>query len=266
MALKLPSRLSLLPRVAAIGWLRAYSISYQGLPATLAGVDAQVAARFGRRVFLSGADGHAIFEELPKGDDVIVSEPFANKHHVRPGERITLPLGESYRSFRVLGVYYDYGDERGYVMMDRSTLLKYVPDPAPSSLAVYLERGANLDEARRVIERVCAGRNIIVFSNRTLRYEAIRVFDRTFAITYALEAIAVVVAAMGIAGALLALVIDRRREIGLLRFLGASTLQVRRMILFEAGLLGLLANLAGLVLGVLLSFILIFVIMRWVPL
>ena len=81
-----------------------------------------------------------------------------------------------------------------------------------------------------------------MFSNRTLREEAIRVFDRTFAITYALEAVAVFVAVMGVAGALLALVIDRRREFGLLRFLGGAQPQIRRMILFEAGLLGLLAN------------------------
>jgi putative ABC transport system permease protein len=90
--------------------------------------------------------------------------------------------------------------------------------------------------------------------------EAIRIFDRTFAITYALEAIAVLVAVMGIAGALLALVIDRRRELGLLRFLGAAASQVRKLILLEAGLLGLLANVAGVVLGFALSLILIYVI------
>jgi putative ABC transport system permease protein len=100
----------------------------------------------------------------------------------------------------------------------------------------------------------------MVFSNRTLREEAIRIFDRTFAITYALEGVAVFVAVMGVAGALLALVIDRRRELGLLRFLGISGPGLRRMILFEAGLLGLLANLAGLVLGLLLSLLLIYVI------
>jgi putative ABC transport system permease protein len=93
-----------------------------------------------------------------------------------------------------------------------------------------------------------------------LRSEAIRIFDRTFAITYALEAIAVLVAIMGIAGALLALVIDRRREIGMLRFLGAAAGQVRKLILLEAGLLGLLANIAGLALGFALSLILIYVI------
>ena len=86
------------------------------------------------------------------------------------------------------------------------------------------------------------------------------IFDRTFAITYALEAIAVFVAVMGVGGALLALVIDRRREFGLLRFLGAAQSQIRRIILFEAGLLGLLANIAGLALGLVLSEVLIHVI------
>jgi putative ABC transport system permease protein len=101
---------------------------------------------------------------------------------------------------------------------------------------------------------------VLLFSNRDIRAEAIRIFDRTFAITYALEAVAVTVAVMGMAGALLALVIDRRRELGLLYFLGAATSQIRKLILVEAGLLGLLANLAGIVLGFALSLILIFVI------
>ena len=87
-----------------------------------------------------------------------------------------------------------------------------------------------------------------------------RIFDQTFAITYALEAVAIMVAVMGIAGALLALVIDRRRELGLLRFLGASTGQIRKMILVEAGVLGLLSNLAGLALGFVLSLVLIYVV------
>ncbi len=93
-----------------------------------------------------------------------------------------------------------------------------------------------------------------------LRRAAIATFDRTFRITYALEAVAVIVAVMGIAGALLAMIIDRRREFALLRFLGAARPQVRKIILCEAGLLGLLANGIGLALGTVLSLILIFVI------
>ena len=85
-------------------------------------------------------------------------------------------------------------------------------------------------------------------------------FCEFFAITYALEAVAILVAVMGVAGALLALVIDRRRELGLLRFLGCSAQQIRKLILVEAGLLGLLANVAGVILGFVMSLILIFVI------
>ena len=114
---------------------------------------------------------------------------------------------------------------------------------------------SNLEDGRRDPGRH-GDRRIFVFSNRSLETDASRIFDRTFAITYALEAVAIFVAVMGIAGALLALVIDRRREFGLFRFLGASTQQVRKLILIEAGLLGLLANIAGLALGFVLSLLL----------
>src|SRR6516165_2707898 len=144
--------------------------------------------------------------------------------------------------------------------MDRDMLLKFLPDPAPSNLAVFVAPGSPVEEVRERIREATAGRPILIFSDRDLRAEAIRIFDRTFAITYALEAVAVLVAVMGVAGALIAMVIDRRRELGLLRFLGASSQQIRKMILVEAGLFGLLANLAGFVLGYFLSLILVFVI------
>ena len=160
----------------------------------------------------------------------------------------------------MVDVFYDYGSEKGFIVVDRSTMLRYLPDPAPSGIAVYVAPGANIDDVRKAVEQAAAGRNILIFTNRSLRAEAIRVFDRTFAITYALELVAVIVAIIGIAGALLTVVIDRRRELGLLRFLGASVSQVRKIIFLEAGLIGLLANLAGLALGFVLSLLLIFVI------
>lgn len=250
-----------LPEVEAVDEFRAYQISYNGRPVTLAGGQARVAGSRGRRAFLSGADPKTVFAQLDSlPDSAIVSEPFSNKHRVRAGDTVKLTLGGAPRSFRVLDVYYDYASERGYIIMDRKTLLKYLPDPAPSNIAVYLKAGVPLDEARRSVQSALAGRKVMVFSNRSLRAEAIRTFDRTFAVTYALEAVAVVVAVMGVAGALLALVIDRRREFALLRFLGGARGQVRRLVLFEAGILGMLSNVAGLALGFLLSLLLIYVI------
>jgi putative ABC transport system permease protein len=139
-------------------------------------------------------------------------------------------------------------------------MLRYLDDPAASNLAVYVAPGSPLEVVRDEIKQAAANSQVLIFSNRDIRREAVRIFDQTFAITYALEAIAIVVAVFGIAGALMSIVIDRRREFGLLRFLGAATSQIRKLILVEAGLIGILSNLAGFTLGVLLSLVLIFVI------
>jgi len=259
-SLELAEKISKLPGVAGVDRLRAYEISYDGMPATLASVDLSALRSDRSSNFFSGRPAEQVLAQMRNADAVVVSEPFTYKHHVRAGETITLALGPARPSFRIVDVYYDYGSERGSILMDRQTMLRYLPDATPSNLAIYVAANASTETVRQEVIQASAGYRVLLFSNRDLRAEAIRIFDRTFAITYALEAVAVIVAVMGVAGALLALVIDRRRELGLLRFLGAATGQVRKQILLEAGLLGLLANFAGLALGFALSLVLIYVI------
>ena len=260
LTLGLAEQIAKIPGVQAIERLRAYEITFENMPVTLAAADLGVQRTRSDSEFLSGRPEEEVLAELRNANAVIASEPFTYKHHVRAGDSITLSLGETQAAFRIVDVYYDYSSERGNLIMDRNTLLRYLPDPAPSNLAIYLSAGANPETVRAAIEKITAAHRVLISSNRDIRAEAIRVFDRTFAITYALEAVAVLVAVMGIAGAFLALVIDRRRELSLLRFLGAASGQIRKLILVEAGLLGLLANLVGLLLGFALSLILIFVI------
>jgi putative ABC transport system permease protein len=248
------------PGVESVSRFRAYEIEYEGLPVTLAGAEFNSSRPREFSNFLSGRPPGSVLKEMKSGDSALVSEPFAYKHHVRGGDHITLPVGGRLVNFLIEDVFYDYGNERGYILLDRSTMLKYLPDPAPSNLAVYLVPGASLETVREAIERLAANHDVLIFSNREIRREGVRIFDQTFAITYALEAVAVTVAMMGIAGALMSIVIDRRREFGLLRILGATSAQVRKLILVEAGLIGILANIAGLALGVALSLVLIFVI------
>ena len=259
---QLSDSISRLSGVQAVERMRAYEISYQGLPATLGSLDLENTEVYRSSDFLSGRRTRAVLAELRGTNSVIVSEPFSYKHRLARGDTIQLALGESGASFRIADVYYDYSSERGFVLMDRETMLKYLPDPAPSNLAVFVSPAAQVAQVRGEIEgaAAAAGARVLVFINSDLRGQAVQIFDRTFAITYALEAVAALVAILGVAGALLALVIDRRRELGLLRYLGASSAQLRKLILTEAGLLGLLATFSGLVLGVFLSLILIFVI------
>jgi putative ABC transport system permease protein len=259
-SLALADKISKLPGVAGLDRLRAYEITYDGMPATLASVDLSALRSDHRSNFSSGRPAEEVLSQIRDANAVVVSEPFTYKHHVRAGDTITLALGTSRSSFRIADIYYDYGSERGTILMDRQTMLRYLPDPTPSNLAIYVAPNASVETVRQEITQASAGYRVLLASNRDLRTEAVRIFDRTFAITYALEAVAVLVAVMGVAGALLALVIDRRREIGLLRFLGAAAGQVRKQILVEAGLLGLLANFAGLAQGFALSLVLIYVI------
>ncbi len=249
-----------IPGVAAVERFRGYGIQYDGRPATLGLSDvAQHPERSGVR-FLNGGDTRAILTALSQRDTVIVSEPFARKHDAWSGDQVTLPLQDRAVPFEVVGVFYEYANESGSIIGDRDRLMRYLPEAALSSLAIYVDPAFDEDAVRQTIIDASANRELLVVPNRALQEAAMRIFDRTFTITYALEVVAVFVAVLGMAGALLALVIDRKREFSVLRFLGASGPQIRKMILVESGLLGMLSIVLGVVVGGLLSLILIYVI------
>jgi putative ABC transport system permease protein len=257
---EVPPILSRAAGVEAVDLFHAVPFHFRGERATLGGGNLEIVRRYGRLRFLSGEDRDAILRSLPNADRTIASEPFANKHHLRAGDRITIPLGARNVTLTIAGIYYDYSSSQGYLIVDRTTLLRYLPDQPATNAAIYLARGVDAERVQRDLQLRTAGYGVAIAPNATLRQAAIEIFDRTFAITYALEAVAILVAMLGAANSLLALVLDRRRELGLLRYLGASAGQVRRMILTEAAFLGLLALLLGLALGFALSLLLIFVV------
>lgn len=253
------TKIEALPGVVAVDRFRAYSIRYNGLPVTLAAGDVRAQMRYGRTSLKSGDMQDAI-KSMLAGEAVIISEPFSEKHRVKVGDPITIPLGTGKPTFRIAGIFLDYSSENGYIILDHSIIKRYLPADEPSNLAIYTKPDVDRAALRTQIERSYAPRRIVVFENNSLRNEAIRIFDQTFAVTYALEAVAIFVAVMGVAGAMLALIIDRRREIGLIRFLGAAKQQVRGIILFEAAFIGLFSQILGVLSGSLLSLVLIFVI------
>lgn len=256
----LPAMLASTPGVAAIDVFHSLEFHYRGERATLGSGNLDVVRRYGRLRFLRGENREAILRSLPGADRAIASEPFANKFGVRLGDSLTVPIGGRNVTLTIAGIYYEYSSSQGYLIVDNSTMLKYLPGQPPTNVAVYLLRGADAVAVQRDLQLRTAGMGVAIAPNEELRRTSMKVFDRTFAITWALEAVAVLVAMLGAANSLLALVLDRRRELGLLRYLGASARQVQGMILTEAVLLGLLALLLGLALGFALSLVLIFVV------
>jgi len=257
-----PALLAMVPGVAAVDDFRGTEFHYRGERATLGAGNMDIVRRYGRFRFVGGEDRDAILSSLPGRDRAVISEPFALKHRIHSGDRITVPMGGGTVELTVAGIYYEYSRSQGYVIVDRTTILKYLPDLPVTNAAVYLAPGADAERVRQEIQLRTAAYGVAIERNSELRRASIEIFDRTFAITWALEAVAILVAMLGAANSLLALVLDRRRELGLLRFLGASSGQVRGMILTEAAFLGLLAAILGLALGLALSLLLIYVVNR----
>jgi putative ABC transport system permease protein len=250
------------PGIAAIDLFRGYTVDFRGVPVTVGGAALSVMGRHARLSLLSGADPQPVLESTVGSGRVIVSEPFSRRFRVGRGESILVPSPAGPVAVTVADVYRDYASDRGSIIFDRSTFLVHFPDRRVNAAGLFLSPGADVERARgEILERAAeAGKRVAVATNAEIRRQAVRVFDQTFAITYALEAIAVIVAVLGIVNTQIAQVLDRRREIGLLRFLGASRRQVGGMMLVEAVLLATTGIALGVVLGVILSLILVFVI------
>ncbi|CAI2719055.1 ABC transporter permease [Nitrospina watsonii] len=250
-----------LPGVKAVDAFRALHITYNDQPAILGSGDFEVLSRHGNLVIKDGPPARDLAALMVGADRAIVSEPFAYKHGVGVGDRVTLETPNGTMSLEIVAVYYDYSQERGYAIVDRRTFLKYYEDPTVNSFVVYLEDKADLPAVRKaILKTIGASHRVIVRSYGELKEEVLRIFDKTFAITYSLEIIGVGVALLGLFNTLVALIIERRREMAVLRFIGAYPQQLRRMVWIEAGLLGWIGSLMGLVAGVVVSYILIFVI------
>jgi putative ABC transport system permease protein len=250
------------PGVDAVDPFRARETSDgRGLPFTLASGDFRVVARVGGLPLLGGADPGPVALEARRHGEVLISEPFARRFGVGAGGRISLPTPEGPRTFGVAGVYRDYSNDRGTVVMDRGLYLSLFHDPRVTSVAVLAAPGVDPEVLRRRLLSDASGRFALsISSNRELRRQALAIFDRTFAVTRALEAIAIGVAVLGIANALVASAVERRRSFGLLRSIGASGRQIRRATLLEAALAGIVGTGVAAIAGAAFAWLLLSVI------
>jgi putative ABC transport system permease protein len=161
----------------------------------------------------------------------------------------------------VVGIYYDYSTDAGAIMMDYHLYERLWHDRRVESMALYLTPGGDVEKVRQDLVRRVGGRTVLyVTPNQSLRNRVMAVFDQTFRITYALQAITILVSVFGVITTLTGLIIQRSREIGVLRAVGALRSQVRKMVLVESGLLGLIGALLGCICGIALAYLLTYVI------
>lgn len=249
------------PDVAAVDRFRRIDADYGGRRIGIGSGDLRVLFEHGNLLFKAPQMGRAALLDAIERGHVIISESFAVRFGRHVGESIELPTSRGIAAFTVAAVYYDYSTDRGLAILDRGTFDRYFGAGDAQSLAVYLRDGADPETVRTSLRgRLPDDRAVFIRTNAGLRAQVLRIFDSTFAITYALEFVAVGVAVLGIVGTLIALIIDRRRELVVLRLLGASRWTVRRMVVVEAALIGVGSQAIGVGVGLALSLVLIYVI------
>ncbi|MGH8641007.1 MAG: FtsX-like permease family protein, partial [Burkholderiales bacterium] len=194
---------------------------------------------------------------------VWVSEVAADLYGMRVGERVRLPLGEEPLTYTVAGIWRDYARQNGAIAMNRDLYIEVTGDRLVNDVALWLAPGAVvMDVQRLVLERLLDAPAVEIATTREVRKISLALFDRTFAITYALEIAAILIGLFGVSVSFSAQALARRREFGVLRHIGMSRREIGVLLSCEGGLIAALGILVGLLTGWVVGLILIHVVNR----
>jgi putative ABC transport system permease protein len=248
------------PDVKAVDMIRVSEVEYQDRVVLLWAATTPVLLGESQLNFLRGNEDE-IIERVTTRGDVIVSETFSLKFGAREGQDLFLQTPQGPKSFRVAGIFFDYTTENGMIIIDLARYRDIWNDFRLNRAALFLKDPSRLEEARDEMAKHYAGPyRVLPVSNRELRTEILQVFDQTFSIAHALKVIAFLVAILGIVNSMLALVIERERDFGILRAIGTFKAQIRKMTILEAELMGIVSFFLAAGSGILLAMILIYVI------
>jgi putative ABC transport system permease protein len=211
---------------------------------------------------LQQGDPDDVWPAFLQGDAIVVSEPFSRRFKVNAGDSFPLPTERGARTFRIAGVYTDFTSNQGLVMISRAGYLRFWTDRRLSGFSLDLAPGVDPDRTIERLRAVAGGATLIAQPNRALKRISMEIFDRTFRITGVLRLLAGLVAFIGVLSALMALQLERSRELGVLRANGVTPGQVWQLVTSQTGLMGLAAGLLSIPVGLTLAAIMIFVINR----
>jgi putative ABC transport system permease protein len=242
------------PGVKIVDLYRLIRSTYNGMPILIESFSAVESASV-RSLPTPGGDGKKALSEMAAGKGVIVSESFQSKFGKDANDTIELATPAGLIAFRVLGVYIDYSSDIGSVLIDRGLYKKFWQDELVDAFDIWLEPGADQNVViEKIKEDYGEQYELFISTHRQLKESVVRIMEQSFVVNYAVEIVAVVVAVFSVINTLLASVLDRTREIGVLRAIGATQAQIRRMIIFEAAWIGLIGGFLGLIAGTIMSY------------
>jgi putative ABC transport system permease protein len=181
---------------------------------------------------------------------LMVSDNLARLQHLTLGETLEIAAPNGLIRLPIVGIVVDYSDQQGTILMDRSVFSRYWHDDSVNIFRLYLQPGVQVPAVRsRILTHFEGRRQVFVLTNAELKGYILKITDQWFSLTSVQVAVAVLVAILGIVNTLTVSITDRRRELGVLRAVGALHGQVRRTIWIEALSIGTLGLVLGFALG-----------------
>jgi len=195
-------------------------------------------------------------------DAVIASEPYARLNNVRVGDVVNITTDKGVVPFNIAGVFTNYTTGKGLLVMSLPACNRYWSDRKLDSIGVNLSDDANSEQTALALRTLVnqADSELMMRSDADIREQSLEIFDRTFAITHVLRLLTVGVAFVGILSALMALSLERRAEYAVLRALGITPAELRKLLFLQTGLMGVIAGILALPLGIAMSQILVSII------
>ncbi|HSQ77552.1 MAG TPA: FtsX-like permease family protein [Nitrospirota bacterium] len=191
---------------------------------------------------------------LPKQNYIAVNEAIASQEHLKPGDTMVLPTPEGPVPFMVAVVNVDYSSDSGSILMDMHTYRKYWKEYLADSFSIRVKSKDQVLAVRDAIaQRFGNDRKLFVLPAREFKNEIRKVIDQGFAVNHAINIITLLIACLGIIVTLLASVLERTREIGILRSIGMQRSQVSRVVVVESMLLGIVGGALGAGAGVIIG-------------
>lgn len=239
-----------------------FPLKFNNTLTNLGSGDLDIIARKGNLIFIDNENSSDVLKRTAlSNNSCIVTESFAERFHLKKGDAITIDSEQKKLLLKIEGIYFDYASDMGYIIIPRVLQKTYFPREGASSCAVYLKNNASAQAVREsILNNTGSLSQINILTHSGLKAEVLRVFDNTFAITYALHAISIAVAIIGVANTVLAIVLEMRKDFSILRYIGASMNEIKKIILIQSAILGFLGAVMGIIAGMALSLILIHVI------
>jgi len=244
--------------VAGVDRFRTLRIDFQGRQIVAGFGDNEIRRRLGR--MRPGDEG--LITDHPGADRTIgVSKFLGIKYGLRVGDTVELRTPRGRQRFVVYDIFSSYSTTSGFVYLDRKWLRKYWGLDDATQLGIYLKKGVDVAGfIGRLKDTLPPGFSLEITDTAQLRDQVLSIFDRTFTITYAIELISIVVSLIGVINTLMVLVLERKREISIFRYLGGSWGQLRLTLVLSAGIVGIAGILLGGIMGPMMSVIFIEVI------